>query len=145
MKIFNYFKKKETSISLNEMEEINLFGNDIHSESFLEKVKELKEVNKKFQEGLNLLHFACEYTHVNLAKELIKRDINIEEKNDFGNTPLWFAVFNSRGNYELVDLLLLHNANPNSVNNANNTPLKFAETIGDTILINKLKEALINL
>ena len=61
------------------------------------------------------------------------------EKNDFGNTPLWTAVFNANGNYELVELLLKHGANPNSVNNADNTPLKFAETIQDEELIKKLK------
>ncbi|MEO8233783.1 MAG: ankyrin repeat domain-containing protein [Flavobacterium sp.] len=146
MKIFNLFKKAETktNTSLNNEQEISLFENDIHSEIFLQKVSELKDVDKKFQKGLNLLHFACEHSNINLAKELIKRHINIEEKNDYGNTPLWTAVFNSKGNYELVDLLLLHKANPDSINNANNTPLKFAETINNEILIKKLKEAIAN-
>ena len=104
----------------------------------------MKDINKKYQKGLNLLHFACEYSNIKLAKELLERNINIEEKNIYGNTPLWTAVFNSKGKYEMVDLLLSYNANPNSINNADNTPLKFATTIDDKILINKLTEKTTN-
>lgn len=148
MKIFNYFKKSdiktETKSLLDEEKEINLFENDIHSEMLLQKVRELKNVNKKYQKGFNLLHFACEYNNSQLAKELLERKINIEGKNIYGNTPLWTAVFNAKGKYEMVDLLLSFNANPNSVNNADNTPLKFAITLDDKILIQKLTEATTN-
>jgi ankyrin repeat protein len=148
MKIFNYLKKREikteTKSLLDEEKEINLFENEIHSEMFLQKVRELKNVNKKYQKGLNLLHFACEYNNIQLAKELLERKINIEEKNIYGNTPLWTAVFNAKGKYEIVDLLLSFNANPNSINNADNTPLKFAITLDDKILIKKLTEATTN-
>lgn len=85
------FSKKETKpeikSSLNEEKELNLFSDDIHSDAFLEKVGELNDVNKKFQKGLNLLHFACEYHDVRLARELLGRKINIDEKNIYG-TPL---------------------------------------------------------
>jgi ankyrin repeat protein len=148
MKIFNYLKKREIKTEakplLDEEKEINLFENEIHSEIFLQKVRELKNVNKKYQKGFNLLHFACEYNNIKLAKELLERKINIEEKNIYGNTPLWTAVFNAKGKYEMVDLLLSFNANPNSVNNADNTPLKFAVTLDDKILIQKLTEATTN-
>jgi len=141
MKMFRYFKKSKTAAksSLEEEKQIDLFQNDIDSETFLQKVKELENVNKKYQKGFTLLHFACEYNNIKLAKELLERQINIEEKNIYGNTPLWIAVFNSNGNYDMVDLLLSYNANPNSVNNADNTPLKFAITIDDKMLIQKLK------
>ncbi|MDH4472784.1 MAG: ankyrin repeat domain-containing protein [Fluviicola sp.] len=149
MKLFNFLKNSEikpkSDPSLDEVTEINLFEYDIHSEVFLQKVRELKDVNKKYQKGFNLLHFACEYYNIRLAKELLERHINIEEKNIYGNTPLWTAVFNSKGNYEMVDLLLSQNANPNSINNADNTPLKFAITIDDKTLIQKLTESTTNL
>lgn len=148
MKLFNFLKnskiKTETNPSLDEVKEINLFEYDIHSEIFLQKVRELKDVNKKYQKGLNLLHFTCEYNQIQLAKELLERRINIEEKNIYGNTPLWTAVFNSKGEYEMVDLLLSYKADPNSINNADNTPLKFAITIDDKILIQKLTETISN-
>ena len=148
MKLFDYFKKGKAKTEmkplLDEEKEINLFENDIHSDIFLQKVKEMKDINKKYQKGLNLLHFACEYSNIKLAKELLERNINIEKKNIYGNTPLWTAVFNSKGKYEMVDLLLSYNANPNSINNADNTPLKFATTIDDKILINKLTEKTTN-
>lgn len=148
MRILSYFKKskktEEKGTSLDEEKEINLFQHDIQSESFLQKVSDLTNVNKKYQKGFNLLHFACEYNNIKLAKELLERQINIEEKNIYGNTPLWIAVFNSNGKYEMVDLLLSYNANSNSVNNANNTPLKFAITIDDEILIQKLRGEITN-
>lgn len=148
MRILSYFKKskktEEKGTSLDEEKEINLFQHDIQSESFLQKVSDLTNVNKKYQKGFNLLHFACEYNNIKLAKELLERQINIEEKNIYGNTPLWIAVFNSNGKYEMVDLLLSYNANSNSVNNADNTPLKFAITIDDEILIQKLRGEITN-
>lgn len=91
---------------LNEIIELNLFENDLSSNEFLQKIKNLKDIDKKFQEGLNLLHFAAEYGNVKLASELLKLGIKVDTKNDHGNTPLWVAVFNARGIYELVDLLL---------------------------------------
>jgi len=142
MGLFNYFKRRDTengSLTLNDTDELNLFENDIHSDSFLSEVEKLVNVNKKFQKGLNLLHFACEFGNIKLATKLIERNIDIEEKNIYGNTPLWVAVFNSKGKYDMVDLLLSFNANPNSVNKAGNSPLKFAETLGDLALIQKLK------
>lgn len=148
MKIFNYFKKREIKTkknnSIDKEKEINLFEYDIHSEMFLQRVRELKNVNAKYQNGYNLLHFACEYNNIELAKELLERKINIEEKNIYGNTPLWTAVFNAKGKHEMVDLLLSFNANPNSVNNTDNTPLKFAITLDDKILIQKLTEITTN-
>ncbi|RAR46801.1 ankyrin repeat domain-containing protein [Flavobacterium lacus] len=148
MKLFDYFTKgkakTETRPLLDDEKEINFFENDIRSEIFLQKVREIKDINKKYQNGLNLLHFACEYNTIQLAKELLERSINIEEKNIYGNTPLWTAVFNSKGKYEIVDLLLSYNANPDSINNVGSTPIKFANSIDDKILINKLTEKITN-
>lgn len=142
MKILSNFKtgKVKTQVKplLDGENEINLFEDDIQSEIFLQKVRGLGDINKKYQKGFNLLHFACEHNNIQLAKELLERGINFEEKNIYGNTPLWTAVFNSKGKYEMVDLLLSYNANPNSINLSGNTPLKFAMTIDDKILINKL-------
>jgi ankyrin repeat protein len=137
---FNRVEKMQVKSSLDELEEINLFEHDIQTEIFMQKVRELKNINKKYQKGFNLLHFACEYNNIQLAKEVLERQINIEEKNVYGNTPLWIAVFNAKGVYEMVDLLLSYNANPNSENNAGNTPLKFSITIDDKRLINRLTE-----
>lgn len=143
MGLFNFSKKKVDNdtefVGLNDEKELNLFQDDLGSAEFLKKVKNLNDINKKFQKGLNLLHFAAEYGELKFATELLKLGIKVNEKNDFGNTPLWTAVFNAKGNYELVDLLLRYGADPNSVNNADNTPLKFAETIHDEELIKKLK------
>ena len=130
MGLFNISKKKIDN-GLSHKEELNLFHDKLDSPEFLKKVKNLKDINKKFQKGLNLLHFAAEYGELKLASELLELGIKVDEKNDFGNTPLWTAVFNSKGKYELVELLIKNGADPNSLNNSNNTPLKFAEKIKD--------------
>ncbi|RZJ67749.1 MAG: ankyrin repeat domain-containing protein [Flavobacterium sp.] len=140
MKLLNLFSKNKSSW-LNETDELSLFANDIHSDTFFSEVEKLNDVNKKFQKGFNLLHLACEYHNLKLATRLLERNIHVDDKNKFGNTPLWIAVFNSKGRYELVDLLLSFNADPNSVNNAGNSPIKFAETIGDETLIRKLRDS----
>lgn len=143
MGIFNFSKNKmdnkPDSNGLNDEKELNLFQYDLNSPEFLKMIKNLKDINKKFQKGMSLLHFATEYGELKLARKLLKFGISVDEKNDFGNTPLWIAVFNSKGNYKLIELLLRHGANPNSINNANNTPLKFAEKIQDEELIKILK------
>lgn len=139
MKIGNIFKKSKKA-TISELENVvDLFEDNMKGDFFLENVKALKNISKKFQKGKTLLHFACENYDLELAKTVIGLGIHIEEKDDYGNTALWTAVFNARGNYVLVDLLLQHNANPKATNNSNNSPIQFAEKINDEILISKLQ------
>ncbi|MBR9861467.1 ankyrin repeat domain-containing protein [bacterium] len=141
MGLFNFSKKKKAEteiIDLNKENELNLFHYDIDSDEFIEMVRNLNDINKKFQQGYNLLHFAAEYQSLKLANALFSLGIRVDEKNKYGNTPLWIATFNAKGKYEMVDLLMNMGANPNSVNDARNTPLKFAETIQDEALIMRL-------
>lgn len=120
------------------MEPLNLFKSDLESAEFFGQVQNLKDINKKFDRGMTLLHISAVYYKIELAEILLKNGINIDEKDNFGNTALWTAVFNAKGKYELVDLLLQHGADPESRNQAGNTPLNFAKTIKDALLIQKL-------
>ncbi|UII23574.1 ankyrin repeat domain-containing protein [Fulvivirga ligni] len=142
MALFNFLRKKSSKESksaiLTEINELDLFENQLSSDQFLLKVGQLSDINKKFQKGFNLLHFAVEFGELKLAKVLLERGININDKNDFGNTPLWIATFNARGSYEMVDLLLSHGADPYLKNHAGRSPVAFAKIIEDKILIEKL-------
>jgi uncharacterized protein len=70
-----------------------------------------------------------------LSKAIINSGAILELMDNYGNTPLWYAVFNARGNYEYVELLMQNKANPNSLNNAGRSPIMFASQIMDQRLI----------
>lgn len=55
----------------------------------------------------------------------------VDPTNSFGNTPLFVAVFNSRGRREMINLLRSRGANPLHPNEAGQTPLGLARLIGN--------------
>lgn len=89
---------------------------------------------------MSLLHFCGEYSRPKFANHLIEKGINTELKDKYGNNALWNATFNSRGNYELVELLIENESNPNSKNNADKSPFELAVSLGDERLIGLLSE-----
>lgn len=107
-------------------------------EQFLKELSKLKNINIIDVNGSSLLHFCAVYSRLNFAERLIERNINLELKDTYGNTALWTATFNASGNYELLQLLLEHEANPHSKNNVNRSPLDFAIIKGDERLMGLL-------
>lgn len=87
MRLFNFSKNKEQiepeTNRINDEKELNLFQYNSDSNEFLKKVKDLKDIKKKFQKGLNLLHFAAEYGKMKLAAELLELEIKADEKKQF--------------------------------------------------------------
>lgn len=51
--------------------------------------------------------------------------------NSYGNTPLFTAVFNSRGHGELIKLLRHHGADPSRPNSTGQTPIGLARLIAN--------------
>lgn len=87
---------------------------------------------------MSLLHFCGEYTRVNFAEKLIEKRINVELKDKYGNSALCKAIFNYKGKYELVKLLIENGAIANSKNNEYKSPLELAILLGDEKLISLL-------
>ena len=76
-----------------------------------------------------------------MGKKLIELGIEIDIKDNYGNRPLWRATFECKGKcYDLVQLLVSNGADVNSTNNADKSPVMFAETVGDERLISILKQ-----
>jgi ankyrin repeat protein len=61
-------------------------------------------------------------------------------RDEHGNTPLWTAVFNAKGDYVIVEQLIQASANPNSQNRHGRSPLDFARQIKDRDLISILED-----
>lgn len=101
----------------------------------LERVKELvqqgMEVNFADRNGWTSLHFAAQNNDVETARFLLDSGAAVDPRDCYGNTPLFRAVFNSRGNGDLIALLRHHGADPESKNNSGVSPVGLARTIGN--------------
>lgn len=85
--------------------------------------------------GQTPLHFSAQYNNLKVASEIIRKGGDINIKDIHGNNPLWTAVFNARGKYEFVRLLMKHGANTTTKNKAGRSALDFASQIKDDTLI----------
>lgn len=81
--------------------------------------------------GFAALHFAAQEYQVNAARALLDGGALVDQKNRFGNTPLFVAVFNSRGRGELIELLRSRGADPRAENGSGQTPLGLAQLIAN--------------
>ncbi|MBV8327446.1 ankyrin repeat domain-containing protein [Chryseobacterium sp.] len=90
------------------------------------------DVNHSDKNGQTPLHFSVVYNNYEITKKLLSiKIIEINKKDKYGNNPLWTAVFNSKGYYEIVKLMMQHGADPASKNNNNKSPLDLARLIKD--------------
>ena len=64
-------------------------------------------------------------------KLLIEAGANVDAANAFGNTPLFVAVFNSRGRGGIIELLRAAGADPLHPNSSGQTPVGLARLIGN--------------
>jgi ankyrin repeat protein len=92
-------------------------------------------VNIKNNKGETVLHYLCDHPDIVIAQRILEKGGNLSIKDDWGNAPLWCAVFNSHGNYELVKLFLKFGSDPKDKNKAGKSPLDFANQINDQELL----------
>ena len=62
------------------------------------------EVNDRFEGDSTLLHVALEQGSREVVEEILKRCSDVNAKDVHGNSAIWTAVFNARGNYDNVRL-----------------------------------------
>jgi len=101
----------------------------------LEIIKILIEsgVDVNFQDSLGYasLHYSAQNYLIDVAKVLLENKAVVDIKDIYGNTPLFKAVFNSKGRGEVISLLLSFGADMNLQNNSGVSPLQLANTIGN--------------
>lgn len=98
-------------------------------------IKKGVNVNQQDYNGATALHFAVVYMYPTVIKLLLKygADPNIVDMH--GNGALWTAVFNARGEYDIIKELKATGANPNAKNKYGKSPLDFARQIKDDVLV----------
>lgn len=92
-------------------------------------------INHQDCKGMSSLHY-CALHHNSLIADLLlkhKADVNIEDL--YGNNPLWTAVFNAHGDYQMVKLFMKYGANEHHKNQASRSPIDFARQIEDVNLL----------
>lgn len=98
------------------------------------------DVNKTDREGKTPLHYSTAYNNFDFTKLLLDcKKIQKNIKDNHGNNPMWVAVFNSRGYYDVVKLLMKHRVDATSKNNSGRSVLDFAKQIEDEELIDILE------
>lgn len=89
------------------------------------------DVNALDNNGFSALHFAAQEYRVNPLNLLVEAGAKIDVPDKFGNTPLFTATFNSRGQGEIIKLLLERGADRNFKNTSGVSPLDLAEKIAN--------------
>lgn len=89
------------------------------------------DVNAQDRAGYSALHFAAQEYRAAAAELLLNAGAQIDPQDSHGNTPLFRAVFNSRGRGDVILLLLKHGANRLLANKSGVSALDLAETIGN--------------
>jgi len=75
------------------------------------------------------LHYCAVYNYFEIANMILRRNGKLNIADDYGNEPLWTAVFNVKGKDDrlaLVELFLIYKADKNHKNKAGRSPLDFA-------------------
>ncbi len=92
-----------------------------------------KGVNVKHKDhnGWTILHHAVQNNLLTFCQLIIKNKIDIDAVDKHGNSALWRAVFASKGNGDIIKLLLEKGANPTLTNEYGVSPYSLAEKIAN--------------
>lgn len=76
--------------------------------------------------GCKPLHFACMLNNKKIVEKIISCGVDINEKDNRGNTPLFFAAFNHENGVEIIKFLYNSHIDINVENKNMETPLHYA-------------------
>jgi ankyrin repeat protein len=129
-KIFNHIRKQNVDVITKFLEnggDVNFCDNDQRTlliNSVIEQSYDIAKLlinsgaNIDAQDfgGWSALHFAVQNYDIDSVCLLIESGAKIDVKDSYGNTPLFRAIFSSKGRGEVIKILLKRGANPNSKN-----------------------------
>ena len=83
------------------------------------------------KQGFTALHFACQQNRLDVTEVLLDAGAPVDPRDQWGNTPLWRAVFNANRDPRVVRRLVLAGADPDKANAAGKTPRDLVEMIAN--------------
>jgi uncharacterized protein len=94
-------------------------------------LREGADANAQDDNGWSPLHFAAQAVSPSITSLLLAAGACVDVTDSFCNTPLWKAVFSSKGNGSVIALLRQAGASPTAVNNHGVSPVSLARTIAN--------------
>jgi ankyrin repeat protein len=88
-------------------------------------------INEQDSDGWTALHYAAQSGNISIGKALLENKAQVDIKDSYGNTPLLRAVFNFKGNGDMIKLLLKYGADKNLKNSNGMSALSLAQTIAN--------------
>lgn len=106
-----------------------IMNNDVAA--FRAEVTAGVDINLPGPEDMTPLHIAAHYGNVEIAKELLDADANVDPINVWGNTPLWISIRRRRNcpDGSMIKLLLERGANPNT-SESGGPPVRTVRLVG---------------
>jgi ankyrin repeat protein len=93
------------------------------------------DLNLHDENGMTPLHFAAQSNSLACASALIAAGAEVDPLDIHGNTPLFKAVFNSRGHGDLIRFLRSKEADPEKTNHHGQSPIGLARLIANYDLL----------
>lgn len=97
------------------------------------------DVNAQDVRGYSALHFAAQDYSEDIGLLLLQNGAVVDSQDQYGNTPLWRAVFSSQGRPGLIKLLMEYGADKFKKNNNGKSPIDLANTIANYNVADLLK------
>lgn len=89
------------------------------------------DCSPKDDEEWTPLHYAVQNYNADIVELLLKYGADINAQDSNGNTVIWRAVFASKGNGDVINILIEHNADPYIYNNRGVSAIDLAGRIGN--------------
>ncbi|MDF9796329.1 ankyrin repeat protein [Catalinimonas alkaloidigena] len=86
-------------------------------------------VNQQDKSGYTGLHFATQEKNEEVIRLLLTNHADPNLIDSHGNSPLWTAIFNAKGDFEIVKLLMSSGADPQHKNKYDRSPDDMAKSI----------------
>ena len=100
------------------------------------------DVNMINSAGQTALHLICENPNLEVANALLEKGGDLNIRDEYGNNPLWTAVFNCGQDYDLVELFMKCHPDVAAKNKAGRSPLDFAKQVENEKLVSILQTGL---
>lgn len=133
----NNTKEIENWISKEGVDTVDADGKSIVIHSIIAKNNNTLKLALELQENPNIkdrdgwypLHYAAQDYASEATDIILQYGAMIDCEDDYGNTPLWRAVFSYRGEGKIIEFLLKRGADQNHDNHSQISPIKLANTI----------------